>query len=133
MIGNEDGTDDWLTLKFNAETPYSFDHSFPPPLHLFLSTQSPDPPERQYQQCNDFKCLQFKQDHKKTMSKNWIIYLSNFLWVTKEKGMKENKWKGEATELPWMMVFAESIPRYHYNGAFVGRAAPQRLPPVPPG
>ena len=59
---------------------------------------SPDPQtEREYQQLNKFKHLQFKEDCKKTMSKvlnrmnsgAGASVQSNFLWLAREEGRNE--------------------------------------------
>ena len=68
MIGNKEGTDDCLTLTFNSETPYSFDHLLSLSLATLISQHSEFRSPREYQQCNNFKYLQFKQDCKKTIS-----------------------------------------------------------------
>lgn len=130
--GKEDSTDNWLTLKFSSETPYSFDHLSSLSLTMFFPqhSKSSDVPERKKE--SEAKCLQFKEDCKENIS--WVLnrvnsgagasIWTNFLWVAMEKGMNERE-QGKSRRN--RAQFRVHLDRWSLRSQFIGIATMSTL------
>lgn len=101
MVGKEEDTDDWLTLKFHSETPCSVAH-LSLSLAVFPSSALKTlrcPRKKENQQFNKSKCLQLNEDWKQTVNKllgransdGGASTWSHFLQTAREEGKSETK------------------------------------------